>query len=281
MHDRFATRGSARRRRRSILIASTVLLTLALLAPASAAAATPRIGGPLHDGIFLSVCTLSHTASDDPIVHPGEPGASHPHEFFGNTTTDADSTPTSLRAGGTTCRILADTAAYWVPTLYDDGARVAPLKVNAYYLRGGGAGRVAAFPAGLKVIAGNGSATTAQSTAVTGWRCSGLRPRPLSSVPIDCPTGSHAVLVIRFPDCWNGRDLDATDHQSHMAYRARGACPAGYPVRVPRLSLNVHYELPGTTGLTLASGSIYSAHADFFNAWNQAVLTRLVRTNLN
>jgi hypothetical protein len=89
------------------------------------------------------------------------------------------------------------------------------------------------------------------------------------------------VLVIRFPDCWNGEDLDATDHKSHMAYRVRGACPAGYPVRVPRLSLNVHYELPGTTGLTLASGSIYSSHADFFNAWNQAALARLVRTNLN
>jgi hypothetical protein len=281
MRYRFATRGSARRRRRSILIAPTVLLALALLAPASAAAATPRIGGPLHDGIFLSVCLLSHTASDDPIVHPGEPGASHQHEFFGNTTTDADSTPTSLRAGGTTCRILADTAAYWVPTLYDDGARVAPLKVNAYYLRGGGAGRVAAFPAGLKVIAGNSGATTAQSKTITGWKCSGIRPLALSVDPVDCPTGSHAVLVIRFPNCWNGKDLDSADHKSHMAYGLRGGCPAAYPVRVPRLSLNVHYELPSTTGLTLASGSIHSSHADFFNAWNQAALARLVRTNLN
>jgi hypothetical protein len=281
MHDRFATGGSARRRRRSILIASTVLLTLALFAPVSAAAASPRIGGPLHDGIFLSLCTFSHTANDDPIVHPGEPGASHQHEFFGNTTTNADSTATSLRAGGTTCRIRPDTAAYWVPTLYDDGTRVAPLKVNAYYLRGGGPGRVAAFPADLKVIAGDGSATTAQSTTVTGWKCAGLRPQALSTVPVACPTGSHAVLVIRFPDCWNGEDLDATDHRSHMAYRVRGACPAGYPVRVPRLSLNVHYQLASTTGLTLASGSIYSSHADLFNAWNQAVLARLARTNLN
>ena len=280
MHDRIGRPGTARPRRLAILLGSS-LVALALITPGAASAASPRLGGPLHDGIFLSVCTLSHTAGDDPIVYPGKSGASHQHEFFGNITTNADSTLASLRAGGTTCRILADTAAYWVPTLYDDGARVAPLKVNAYYLRGGGAGRVVAFPTGLKVIAGNGSATTAQSTAVTGWRCSGLRPRPLSSVPVDCATGSHAVLVIRFPDCWNGKDLDATDHRNHMAYRVRGACPAGYPVRVPRLALNVHYELPSTTGLTLASGSIYSAHADFFNAWNPAVLARLVRTNLN
>lgn len=281
MNDRPGTGKRASRSHRGIVAASVALLALALLAPATTAAAAPRIGGPLHDGIFLSVCTLSHTASDDPIVHPGESGASHQHEFFGNTTTDADSTDASLRAGGTTCRIEADTAAYWVPTLYDDGVRVAPIRVNAYYLRGGRAGWVASFPAGLKVIAGNGSATTAQPTAVTGWKCSGIRLQRLSSVPVACPTDSHAVLVIRFPVCWNGRDLDSADHKGHMAYRVRGACPAGFPVRVPRLSLNVHYDLPSTTGLTLASGSIYSSHADFFNAWNQAVLARLVRTNLN
>lgn len=274
--------GSQRRGyRRRILAASTAVLAVALLTPAAVSAAGPRPGGPLHDGIFLSLCTPSHVASDDPIVHPGEAGHSHQHEFFGNRTTDADSTYASLRAGGTTCRIQGDTAAYWVPTLYDDGERVAPLRVNAYYLRGARPGRVSAFPAGLKVIAGDNGATSAQSTAITGWKCSGVRPQGLSTLPVDCPDGSHAVLVMRFPDCWNGKDLDTTDHQSHMAYRVRGACPAGYPVRVPRLSLNVHYDLPSVTGLTLASGSIYSAHADFFNAWDQALLNRLVRTSLN
>jgi len=281
MHDRFAAPVPARQRRRSILVASATLLTLALLAPGAASAAEPRAGGPLDDGIFLSLCRPSHVATDDPIVHPGDPGASHQHEFFGNTTTNADSTYASLRAGSTTCRIAADTAAYWVPTLYDDGQRVAPLRINAYYLRGGGRGRVVAFPAGLKVIAGDSAATAPQSKAVTGWKCAGIRLQRLSSEPIACPPTSHAVLVIRFPECWNGRDLDSADHQSHMAYRVRGACPTGYPVRLPRLSLNVHYRLPSVTGLTLASGSIHSSHADFFNAWNQAVLTRLVRTNLN
>jgi hypothetical protein len=282
MHARPGNPSRSRRRYPLVAAASALLLAAGLIAPAAAMAASPRPpGGPLHDGIFLSVCTLSHTASDDPIVHPGEPGASHQHEFFGNTTTNAGSTLTSLRAGGTTCRIPGDTAAYWVPTLYDDGTRLAPIKVNAYYLRGRGAGRVAAFPAGLKVIAGNSGATAAQSRAITGWRCSGIRPLALSTDPVACPSGSHAVLVIRFPDCWNGKDLDTADHQAHMAYRVRGACPAGYPVRVPRLALNVHYQLPSTTGLTLASGDIHSSHADFFNAWNQAVLARLVRTNLN
>lgn len=268
------------RLRRSLIVASITLLAIALLSPGIAAAAGPRPGGPLHDGILLSLCLPSHAASDDPIVHPGGAGHSHQHEFFGNTTTNADSTYASLRTGETTCRIAADSAAYWVPTLYADGERVAPLKIHAYYLRGR-PGRVAAFPAGLKVIAGDSTATTAQSRAITGWKCSGLRPGGLSATPVSCATGSHAVLFIRFPDCWNGEDLDSANHQSHMAYRVRGACPAGYPVRVPRLALNVHYELPTGTDLSLASGSIYSSHADFFNAWNQATLARLVRTSLN
>ena len=284
MAHRFGAPHQATRRRMLVASASVAVLAATLIAPIATLAAEPRSAapaGPLHDGIFLSVCRPSHFASDDPIVHPAEQGASHQHEFFGNVTTNADSTYRTLRAGATTCRIAADTAAYWVPSLFAGNVRVAPIRVNAYYLSGRGRGRVVAFPAGLKVIAGNGEATSAQSLAITGWKCSGVQDAGLAADPKACPSGSHDVLVMRFPDCWNGKDLDSADHKSHMAYRVRGACPAGYPVRVPRLSLNVHYDLPSTTGLTLASGSIYSAHADFFNAWNQTALARLVRLNLN
>lgn len=272
------------RPRRLLLVASSVIVTAGLVVPGAILAAEPRPAsahGPVHDGIFLSVCRPSHVASDDPIVHPGEPGASHQHEFFGNTTTGANSTYASLRAGDTTCRIGADTAGYWVPTLYADGQRVAPLKVNAYYLRGRGPARTAAFPAGLKMIAGDGEATAAQSVAITGWKCSGIQAVGLTAEPVACPAGRHEVLVIRFPECWNGKDLDSADHKRHMAYRTGRLCPAGYPVRVPRLSLNIHYDVAAVDDLTLASGSIHSAHADFFNAWNQAALARLVRANLN
>jgi len=283
MGHRFGV-GPWARGRRLVLSGSTLLLVASLIVPAATTAAEPRPAapaGPLHDGIFLSVCRASHVASDDPIVHPGEAGASHQHEFFGSITTNADSTYRTLRAGATTCRIAADTAAYWVPSLLADGQRVAPIRVNAYYLAGRGRGRTMAFPAGLKVIAGDSNATVAQSLAITGWKCSGIHIAALSADPLTCPAGTHDVLVIRFPDCWNGKDLDSADHKSHMAYRVRGVCPSGYPVRVPRLSLNFHYEIPDATNLTLASGSIYSAHADFFNAWSQMALARLVRLNLN
>lgn len=225
-------------------------------------------------GIFRSTCALSHVAMDDPIVHPGMPGTSHSHEFFGNTTTSAASTYASLRAGSTTCDRPADTAAYWVPTLLANGARVRPGFAFAYYLRAGKQGELAAPPAGLKVIAGDAKATVAQSTRVTGWKCEGLDGR-LSAVPVTCP-GGRLVLVVNFPDCWNGTDLDSADHRSHLAYSVARRCPTGYPVSIPRLSLRIHYRIGDVSGLTFASGGAYSAHADFFNAWDQRVLAGLV-----
>src|SRR5205807_1541779 len=79
----------------------------------------PVPGGIGEGGInFVSVCRYSHSNQDDPIVYPGAPNATHHHDFFANTTTNADSTLASLRAGGSTCRIHGDTAGYWAPSLY-------------------------------------------------------------------------------------------------------------------------------------------------------------------
>ena len=263
-----------------------IVATAALAAPVVAATRTTQqiaglmAPGPNGNGIFFrSTCTLSHVAGDDPIVFPGQTGHAHSHEFFGNSTTDADSTLQSLLGQPTTCRIPGDTAAYWVPSLYHNGVRVPPSFVFAYYFADGARGRIQPFPAGLKVIAGDAKATSPQSTAIVGWKC-GNANAPLSANPLACP-GSTSVLVHNFPDCWDGTNLDSADHKSHLAYRTRGRCPSTHPVPLPQLSFRVHYRLPGTTGLTTAAGSIYAAHADFFNAWNQTVLTRLIAQNLN
>jgi hypothetical protein len=45
---------------------------------------------------FVVNCDWSHRNTDDPIVHPGDEGMSHQHEFFGNTSTKADSTYLSM-----------------------------------------------------------------------------------------------------------------------------------------------------------------------------------------
>jgi Domain of unknown function (DUF1996) len=85
-----------------------------VLSSAPAQAASPS-------GQFVVRCRYSHTLADDPIVFPGQPGASHVHDFFGNVTTDAASTVESMLAGETTCRAASDTAGYWAPAVYLNG----------------------------------------------------------------------------------------------------------------------------------------------------------------
>ena|SRR5215204_105632 len=58
---------------------------------------------------FVVQCGFSHQKQVDPIVDFGKPTSFHMHDFFGNTTTDENSTLESLRAAasrpdhGTTC----------------------------------------------------------------------------------------------------------------------------------------------------------------------------------
>ena len=75
---------------------------------------------------FVENCRYCHQAPDDPIVFPGQPGLSHQHTFVGNRTTNAFSSFGSLRSGGTTCLRPEDTAAYWVPALYQGTTEVLP-----------------------------------------------------------------------------------------------------------------------------------------------------------
>jgi hypothetical protein len=246
----------------------------------------PRADSPQRRALqgvnFISTCGFSHRNTDDVIISPGEHGGSHDHTYVGNTSTNGDSTLRSLLAAGTTCQRPGDTAAYWVPTLYRNGEAVEPLGATIYY-RPRSLGRITAFPSGLKMIAGDARAQLPQSMRVTFWNCGVRAGLPRSSSVATCPEarGSSLRLHVNFPDCWNGRTLDSADHKSHMAYSENGACPASHPVKVPAISLIVRYPIQGGPGVELASGGEYSGHADFFNAWNQATLERLVERCLN
>jgi hypothetical protein len=238
--------------------------------------------GALQGVNFVSVCRFSHRNQDDVIIYPGQPGKSHDHTYVGNRSTNAASTLDSLLAAGTTCQRPGDTAAYWVPTLFRDGEAVEPLGATIYYRRRT-IERVSPFPQGLRMIAGNAKATSFQSFRVTFWNCGAAAGIPLSSEPPDCPDlqATGLRLHVTFPSCWDGQNLDSPDHKSHMAYPEGRRCPATHPVEVPAISLIVRYPVWDDSGLELASGGVLSGHADFFNAWNQKALTRLVDGCLN
>jgi hypothetical protein len=270
------------------LVTSLVLLATAVLVAGAWAENGPPAGAKaagmaqLRGVNFVGNCRFSHRAPDDPIVAPRRPGASHDHSFVGNTSTSAFSTLASLRRGSTTCMRAGETAAYWAPTLIVDDKAVEPLAATIYYRRRT-LDAVRTFPAGFRMIAGSALARTAQGRQVTFWNCGAMAGVPPSSTVPTCP-GRRATslrLHVNFPSCWTGRSLDSSNHQSHVAYPVRGACPASHPVAVPAISLIMRYPVTGAGKVELSSVGQFSAHADFFNAWNQGELTRLVDGCLN
>jgi hypothetical protein len=254
----------------------------------SAGSASSGPGGPADAGsaggggvtTFRVLCGSSHIAPDDPIVHPNMPGMSHLHQFFGNRTTNAASTTQSLLSQATTCSAASDASAYWVPMLYQNGVAI-PAMSSLIYYRGGSHRDPAAiqpFPSGLRIIAGNASATGPLPVDAVAWMCQGMGT--LYDAPPDCGNNT-LVLQIRFPDCWDGHNLDSADHKSHMAYTVSGFCPSNYPVPVPLLEYNVRYKTNGNAGISLASGATYTYHADFFNAWDQNSLAGFISSCLH
>lgn len=245
--------------------------------PVPHAAPDAPIAGPQgRTPQFIADCDVSHYAFDDPIVHPGHVGASHQHVFFGNTHVRADSNFDELLDGGTTCDQPLDTASYWTPVLLDEsGRRVDPLGSIAYYRPGLGVDptSVVPYPPGLMLVAGDRSADAPQPLSVVAWSCGVAAAR--SAAPPTCPSGTTLRLLVTFPDCWDGEHLRPTaidDVTSHASYSSAGECPTSHPVPIPQLQFAVDHPPVDPAGLTLSSGPIESAHADFWNAWNQEKL---------
>ncbi len=86
--------------------------------------------------------------------------------------------------------------------------------------------------------------------------------------------------MVTFPDCWDGEHLDWTAGAPTAVY-SDGGCPPDYPVEVPQLTVAVDYPPVEPDGLSLASGSIMTGHADFWNVWDQDKLEREVALCLN
>jgi hypothetical protein len=230
---------------------------------------------------FVVECELSHLAFDDPIVSPGQPGASHLHQFFGNAEVDTHSEYDQIIGAATTCDEPRDTASYWAPALLDAaGKRVEPLGLTAYYRPGNGVtpADIVAYPAGLMLIGGDAGASEPQPTDIVAWSCGTGAIR--QARPPACPSGSTLRMMVTFPDCWDGTGLGGLGPGEHMRY-SDGGCPDGYPVPLPQLMIAIDYPPIEADDLSLASGSILTGHADFWNVWDQEKLEQEVALCLN
>ena len=95
----------------------------------------------------------------------------------------------------------------------------------------------------------------------------------------NCPNGLRAQ--VNFPSCWDGVNLDSSDHRSHMAFASGGPngggdCPASHPVHLVSLFYefffsvqNFPYNDPKYPTWVWANGDAtgYGLHADFLSGW--------------
>ncbi|MEM7275738.1 MAG: DUF1996 domain-containing protein [Actinomycetota bacterium] len=243
--------------------------------------AAPRAdNGPSPEGQFRAACEYSHFGNDDPIIFPGQPGASHLHMFFGNTEVDAFTTSDSLlNTGGGTCSgFELNRSGYWTPALLDgQGNTIVPDAIILYY-KTKFPDEVSPMPQGLQMLAGNLDAESFQTSDRLHWSCgpSGGAYNKTNRIP-DCG-GDYVNATIQFPSCWDGVNLGSEDFQSHLVFGDdQNPCPASHPVRLPRISVLLYF--PGgrsTDGWHLSSDDVDgfngppggTLHADWWGAWN-------------
>ncbi|MGW7432231.1 DUF1996 domain-containing protein [Streptomyces sp. NPDC054861] len=244
---------------------------------------------PAYHHEFQAGCAVTHTAADDPILYPGQPGASHDHTFMGNTTTNAHSTTASLTPGPTACTAPADASAYWMPSLYKGNTKILPAGPQVIYYKAGVTDyrSVRPFPKGLRFIVGSPTQSAQEfrnhKGFVEGWECGDSFFN--TDFPASCPSRPDVQLNLRFqaPSCWDGKYLDTPDHKSHMSYTVvkpgtnDNMCPASHPVALPMIEFKMAWPVNGDMSqVRLSSGKGYSFHYDFFNAWEERTLKALV-----
>ena len=175
----------------------------------------------------------------------------------------------------TTCTYSEDFSNYWTASLYfkspDNGTfQRVPQMANAGIQQDGGMtvyymlysaknNKVTAFSPGFRMLAGDPTLRNrTDSFANICHRCLAASDRLMGGdgAPCDandfksfppkmCAGGIRATVI--FPSCWDGKNLDSPDHQSHVAYSeggwggatGGGSCPSTHPVKLPQ----VMYEL--------------------------------------
>lgn len=264
---------------KKIILAMALILVAAFSMNASAESS---------EGTFIVRCNPVKTGFIDPIVSPGTTSM-HLHQFFGNSSINPNSTLASMTSSGAAnCKDTKDTSATWMPALEKPDGTVATPEFSYDYYKTipTSYSTTRAFPPDFRMIAGG-----ANFSKIGGkWDCREGSPSGSSPIPL-CPNG-HLQVRLKFPNCWDGVNLDSPNHMSHVVYPVKNACPSGFPVKLPLINFFVVWPAgsggPGwhlsDQGMMRADGSIANGidvHADYWNTWQQSALENLVSTCLN
>lgn len=159
--------------------------------------------------------------------------------------------------------------------------------------------KLMAYPEGFRMTAGNPERRDYNNDlaeqAITHVCLNYNGPAPVPEGPElpskNCPNGVRSQVY--FPSCWDGKNLDSDDHQSHMAYPSNynsGKCPDSHPN--PMISVFLEfifdtgkfsdawygnkqpfvYSMGDTTG--------YGLHGDFVSLWRPSIPRRITNRQL-
>ncbi|MFI6444141.1 DUF1996 domain-containing protein [Kitasatospora sp. NPDC050543] len=268
---------------------------------------TPNVKKPARTGTasgsFTSKCGLNenrHLNPDNVIVAPGvSNGAHHMHDYVGNLATDAFSSNAKLAASGTTCTNGDKSAYYWPVLRVFDGTNekdakapgggkdrnvgkiLTPVEAGITYTSATG-NKVQAMAQFMRIITGDAKAFTNGSANVrASWSCTGFEDRQVVDKYPVCPQGSKVVRSLKFPDCWDGKNVDSANHRTHTAFsNAAGACPKNFKA-IPQLEERIAYNVP--VGSRFAVDSFpeqlhnpITDHGDFINNMNKGLMDQMV-----